>query len=109
MSKVRKLLDEYAVPQERIVVVIPDEEGSKTYVRECPFIVRHFIDHYWDVLKGMDDLVIYTDNGNSIFPKYDDSGEKEPLLQKEYGIHQIPLPAPVHQFISPNDNSYHGR
>ena len=76
------------------------------------------MNRYKDVFAQHPNLIIYCDNGHCLYPKYDDDLEidatsprgtsREGILEREFRITQIPLPAAVHQYISPNDNKYHG-
>jgi hypothetical protein len=98
VAYLRQCLQEYGISEDRVVYVGNDKTESRTYVRECPDLLRRFF-HVYEVPPS---ATIYSDNGNSFF----DEGESV-LVSLGFQKH-VTYPAKVHQYLSPNDNPLHG-
>lgn len=107
----KSVLEELGLDGKRIIVLEkppPDEKGSRTFVRESMHLLKNFIEYYWDEFQDKNDLVVYSDNGSALFHRYEKKSPAEPVLEKEYNITQRRLPSAVHEYLSPNDNKFHG-
>ena len=56
-------LDKYGISQDRIKYVGNDTNETRTYVKECPELIRMFFEQY----EVPPDVTIYSDEGNSFF------------------------------------------
>lgn len=90
-------LDKYGISQDRIKYVGNDTNETRTYVKECPELIRMFFEQY----EVPPDVTIYSDEGNSFF-------EGDASVLKAIGFKHICYPPLVHQYISVNDNPLHG-
>ena len=77
------------------IIYVP---GLKKYTRETSCIISLYLREV-DIPPG---ALIFTDKGNAFFYK------KEPILSSLFMISTIQYPPEVHQYLSPNDNKYHG-
>ncbi len=91
-------LDKYGISEDRIVYIGNDKNETRKYARECPDLVRRFFSHY----KVPLDTTIFSDEGNSFFE------DGNSVLRAVGFKNHITYPAPVHQYLSPNDNPLHG-
>jgi len=71
---------------------------TRTYVSESPQILHLFFEKF----SVPPNSVILSDNGRS----FTEAGV-DILLQLGFTQH-LHYPAPVHQYLSPNDNKFHG-
>jgi hypothetical protein len=98
MAHLDRCLEYYDIEHDRIEYVGKPVGEKGVYTSECADLVRRFFDKY-EVPKG---CTVLSDNGNSF---------KEDGKDIFYGLgfeHHYCYPAPVHQYLSPNDNRLHG-
>ena len=98
-ERLLKTLLDNNVDLNRIVYMGGEKSSSKYYVGESSELLELFFGHY----VVPDDCTIFSDFGNS-FKK----GNDDVLLNLGFKRHLTYEPA-VHQYLSPNDNSLHGR
>jgi hypothetical protein len=96
----RTAMEAYGVSPSQ-VVYLADWKGS--YVGESSDVLERFLQQYQIILEKQFPLV-FRDNGHAFM-----NSAKEPLLPKYGCIKDVPYPAAVHQWISPNDQTFHGR
>ena len=87
-------LERFDIDRERVIYVGAEKKETRLYVPESRALLRRFFELY-QVLEG---AVIFSDNGRST---------KGVLIDLGFARH-IFYPAPVHQYLSPNDNRLHG-
>ena len=93
-----QLLKEHGIDANRIVYVGRVKNETRQYISESPALLRQFFGHY-----GIDDgSVALSDNGTSFY-----EGELDVLKDLGFASHHC-YPALVHQYLSPNDNRFHG-
>jgi len=92
MSYLKDKLNEYGIESNRIVYLGGKGKTAK-YCPESPEVLNHFFGRYPDLGKRH----ILSDNGGS----FSEGLEK-------FGFKHERYPAPIHQFLSPNDNRLHG-
>lgn len=91
-------LARYGIQTKRVIYLGTDKSESRTYVSESADLLRRFFELY-SIPKR---VVVFSDNGAAFFP--DGVSALTPL---GFGKH-VAYPAPVHQYLSPNDNRLHG-
>jgi hypothetical protein len=101
-KKLDKTLKKYNIDPKRVVYVDLGKNSSKTYVPESADLVRRFFD-LWPIPEG---AVALSDNGNSVATTKTADG-RTPVERAGFAKH-LQYPAAVHQFLSPNDNRFHG-
>jgi hypothetical protein len=94
MEYLDDLLKEYNISPYRIQYI----ESSRKFTSESPEIVEKFFSIY----NNIGHTIILTDCGNAF-----KRGTTDILTEIGFEQH-ITYPAPVHQYMSPNDNSLHG-
>ena len=87
-------LQRFDIARDRVIYVGAETKETRLYVAESNDLLRQFFDLY-EVPGG---AIIFSDNGRST---------KGVLTDLGFAKH-IFYPAPVHQYISPNDNRLHG-
>lgn len=98
VAHLAQLLDQFNIEDSRIVYIGYETSERRTYVAESPFLLRLFFARY-EIEEG---CVALTDNGKSFW-----EGEMDVLLDLGFAKHTC-YPAAVHQFLSPNEDRYHG-
>ncbi len=91
-------LKEVGIDEKRIVYVGKEKGESRSYVTESPELLRTFFEHY----RVPKRTIILSDLGGSFVEQ-----GKSVLLDLGFQKH-VCYPAPVHQYLSPNDNRLHG-
>ena len=97
VDHLHECLDEYGISAERIVYVGKDKNETRTWVMECPELVRLF----FEVYEVPPDVTMFSDAGNSFF-------EKNESVLEDIGFKHICYEPLVHQYTSVNDNPWHG-
>ena len=93
-DRVDKFFEKYGVDPSRVVFVAPDgARRSKTYVPATAARVEDFFNFY----ENEEGAIILSDNGDE-FNHLEDLGFAQ----------NIRYPAPVHQYLSPNENRLRG-
>lgn len=93
-----RCLEFYCIKADRIVHIGKQKGEKGCYASESPDLLRRFFEHY-----GVPDgCTILSDNSKSFFEKGED------ILRKLEFQRHCCYPAPVHQYLSPNDNRLHG-
>lgn len=100
-TKLREFMTKYNITPNRIKYIGKSKNETRTFVRECPEILRLFFDET-DGYKVPPGTTIFSDEGNSFFENGDSV-----LLALGFQNH-ITYPSNVHQYLSPNDNRLHG-
>lgn len=90
------VLTEYEVASNRIIYCGKDKGETRTYVAASADIIQMYLDSI-ELEKGD---VFFSDNGKEFFPK---GGS----ILEANGLIHVPYPAPVHQYLSANDNNHH--
>lgn len=94
----QKVCHDLNVDPSRVIYIGKLTEERREYVPESPDLVRRFFDFY----KIKENVHVFYDGGRSF-------KEKETCVFDELKVKKHrPYPPPVHQYISPNDNCYHG-
>ena len=91
-------LSRFDIDARRIIYIGAKKNETHTYVSESADILRRFFALYQIPLN----VVVFSDNGKSFFP-----GGVSVLESLGFAKH-VSYPAPVHQYLSPNDNRLHG-
>lgn len=91
-------LQRYGIEAKRVIYLGADTKETRTYASESADLLRRFFGLYRVRRKG----VVFSDNGAAFFP----SGVS--ALEALGFAKHVPYPAPVHQYLSPNDNRLHG-
>ncbi len=82
----------------RVVYIGKDKNETRLYASESAELLQRFFELY----EIPDGVVVFSDNGKSFFP-----GGASALKPLGFTKH-VAYPAPVHQYLSPNDNRLHG-
>ncbi len=91
-------LSRFDINARRIIYIGAKKNETHTYVSESADILRRF----FALCQIPLNVVIFSDNGKSFFP----GGVSVP---ESLGFAKhVSYPAPVHQYLSPNDNRLHG-
>lgn len=98
LEKMENSLKLFNISPNRVVYVGEKKEERRTYVSESPQLLRLFFKMFKVPLQ----CTILTDNGRSFVE------EKEDVLLKLGFASHLCYPAVVHQYLSPNDNKFHG-
>ena len=98
VEHLRSCLQWYDIEPHRIIYVGTDKGEHRTYCSESAELIRRFFD-LWEVREHG---IAFSDNGNAFYPQCNSV-----LLALGFDSH-YPYPAPVHQYLSPNDNNLHG-
>lgn len=91
-------LARYGIPAKRVLYLGTEKNESRTYVSESAALLRRFFELYRVPTRA----VVFSDHGAAFFP--DGFSALTPLGFAKH----VPYPAPVHQYLSPNDNRLHG-
>lgn len=91
-------LARFGIPAKRVLYLGTDQSESRTYVNESAELLRRFFNLY----RIPKQVVVFSDNGSAFFP--DGASALTPLGFAKH----VSYPAPVHQYLSPNDNRLHG-
>ena len=91
-------LARYGIQARRVIYLGTEKNESRTYVSESDDRLRRFFEGY----QIPDRVVVFSDNGAAFFPD-----GVSALTSLGFAKH-VAYPAPVHQYLSPNDNRLHG-
>lgn len=91
-------LARYGIEARRVIYLGTDRNESRTYASENSDMLRRFFDLYQLPKR----VIAFSDNGAAFFP--DGVSALKPLGFAKH----VAYPAPVHQYLSPNDNRLHG-
>jgi hypothetical protein len=91
-------LRDFGIEPWRVVYIGKEKNETRLYASESAELLQRFFELY----ELPDDVVVFTDNGKAFFPC--GASALEPLGFTKH----VPYPAPVHQYLSPNDNRLHG-
>jgi hypothetical protein len=100
-ARLLSLLPQYDIAENRVIVLEQAHGKHASYVAERFELVQRFFQLY-PLQADLHDHYILSDNGNSF------------KVNEESGLHtfgfrkHVFYPAPVHQYLSPNDNRLHG-
>jgi hypothetical protein len=98
VEHLRERLSYYGINKHRVIYIGKDKGEKETYVKESPDLLRRFFKLY----NLPADATALSDNGNSFF----ENGES--VLKKLGFKNHDCYPSNVHQWISINDNPWHG-
>jgi len=73
-------------------------EGSRKYVAESPSLVRSYLEQ----VDFLPESTIFTDQGHAFFQN------RVSVIETRTSARSYTYPPSVHQYLSPNDNHYHG-
>ena len=88
----------YGIAAKRVIYIGSESNETRTYASESADILHRFFKIYRVRSKG----VVFSDKGTAFFP-----GGASVLEALGFERH-VSYPAPVHQYLSPNDNKLHG-
>jgi len=91
-------LTRFGIDARRVIYIGAEKNESRIYASENAELLRRFFALY----RIPPNVVAFSDNGRSFFP-----GGVSALESLGFAKH-VPYPAPVHQYLSPNDNRLHG-
>lgn len=91
-------LARYRLEAGRVIYVGAEQNEKHTYASESADLLRQFFGRY-PIPEG---VVVFSDNGAAFFP------EGQSALEPLGFAKHVAYPAPVHQYLSPNDNRLHG-
>lgn len=97
-KKLKAALVHYSIDPKRIIYIGVNKKETRTYASESADLLHQFFSIYRVRRKG----VVFSDNGAAFFP-----GGVSALEALGFAKH-VAYPAPVHQYLSPNDNRLHG-
>lgn len=97
-KKLEAELVQNGIEAKRIIYIGTATNETRTYANETADLLRRFFALYRVRRKG----VVFSDNGTAFFP----SGIS--ALEAIGFAKHVAYPAPVHQYLSPNDNRLHG-
>lgn len=95
-NRLRALLAEYNIDHNRIKVIPVPRGKSTKYAKEDAGMVKQMLDAY-----EIDCEFMHTDNGNA----FKRDGED---VVEELGFTRFTAAPAIHQYVSPNDNLFHG-
>ena len=91
-------LTRFGIDTKRVIYIGTEKKETRIYAGESAELLRRFFALY----QIPRNVVVFTDNGKSFFP-----GGVSALESLGFAKH-VSYPAPVHQYLSPNDNRLHG-
>jgi transposase len=91
-------LTRFGIDARRVIYIGAEKNETRIYASESAEFLRRFFALY----KIPPNVVAFSDNGKSFFP-----GGVSALEPLGFAKH-VSYPAPVHQYLSPNDNRLHG-
>jgi transposase len=91
-------LGRFGITAKRVVYIGTEKNETRLYASESAELLRRFFALY----KLPPKVVVFSDNGKAFFP-----GGVSALESLGFERH-VSYPAPVHQYLSPNDNRLHG-
>jgi transposase len=91
-------LTRFGIDARRVIYIGAEKNETRIYASESAQLLRRFFALYRIPRK----VVVFSDNGKSFFP-----GGTSALESLGFAKH-VSYPAPVHQYLSPNDNRLHG-
>lgn len=91
-------LTRFGINARRVIYIGAEKNEPRIYASESAELLRRFFALYQVPLN----VVVFSDNGKSFFP-----GGVSVLESLGFAKH-VSYPAPVHQYLSPNDNRLHG-
>jgi transposase len=97
-EKLQGALVRYSIEAKRVIYIGSESNETRTYACESAGILRRFFKIYRVRSKG----VVFSDKGTAFFP----AGAS--VLEALGFERHVSYPAPVHQYLSPNDNRLHG-
>jgi transposase len=97
-DKLEDALVRYGIEAKRVIYMGAQKNETRTYASESSDLLRRFFALYRVRRQG----VVFSDNGTAFFP----SGVS--ALEALGFVKHVAYPAPVHQYLSPNDNQLHG-
>ena len=87
-------LERFGIDRDRVIYMGIEKRETRLYVPESKELMRQFFEPF-EVPEG---AIVFTDNGRSTNGVLTDLGFAKHVF----------YPAPVHQYLSPNDNRLHG-
>ena len=97
-GKLQDALVRYGIDAKRVIYMGAEKNETRTYASECSDLLHRFFALHRIRRQG----VVFSDNGTAFFP-----GGVSALEALGFVKH-VAYPAPVHQYLSPNDNRLHG-
>lgn len=91
-------LKKYNINKSRVIYFGKQAKENRNYVSESPAIIRSFFQHH----EVQSNCTVLSDEGGAFY-----EGSEDILLGLGFNKH-ITYPSVVHQFLSPNDNRFHG-
>jgi transposase len=97
-DKLVSALARFGIDAKRVIHIGAEKNETRLYASESADLLHRFFALYRIPLN----VVVFSDNGKSFFP-----GGVSVLESLGFAKH-VSYPAPVHQYLSPNDNRLHG-
>jgi transposase len=97
-EKLFDALTRFGIHASRVIYIGAEKNETRIYASESAELLRRFFALY----QIPRNVVVFSDNGKSFFP-----GGVSALESLGFAKH-VPYLAPVHQYLSPNDNCLHG-
>jgi transposase len=97
-EKLVDALTRFGIDARRVIYIGAEKNETRIYASESAELLLRFFALY----QVPPNVVVFSDNGRSFFP-----GGASALEPLGFAKH-APYPAPVHQYLSPNDNRLHG-
>jgi hypothetical protein len=97
-DKLVNALARFSINEKRVIYIGDKKNETRIYASESADLLRRFFELY----QVPPNVVVFSDNGRSFFP-----GGVSVLESLGFAKH-VAYPAPVHQYLSPNDNRLHG-
>lgn len=91
-------LARYSIEARRVIYLGADKNETRTYASESADLLRRFFRLY----QLPERVIVFSDNGTAFIPR-----GVSTLMPLGFVKH-VAYPAPVHQYLSPNDNRLHG-
>jgi len=98
LEKMIKCLSHFDISPQRVIYIGDEKSERRTYASESPRLLRLFFENF----HIPPNCTVLSDNGGSFL---EDSVD---VLKSIGFTTHLPYPAVVHQFLSPNDNKFHG-
>jgi transposase len=97
-DKLVNALARFGINAKRVIYIGAEKNESRIYASESAELLRRFFALY----QIPPNVIVFSNNGKSFFP-----GGVSALESLGFAKH-VSYPAPVHQYLSPNDNRLHG-